>query len=159
MTKTLHWAFAISMITMASPSLPAQQIPAASFSLAEAVLHSAPLLVPGLPVVAVRAQRCPYVSACPDSLIEIEQVFDSTTNVTVRQWWVGPATRRSGWLEACRHDLRSPDRALDVSACPEPGSQAIIHGLWVEIHGPLPGRVLAHLLAQLELAPSPINGS
>jgi hypothetical protein len=159
MTKTLHWAFGISMITFASPSLPAQEMPAASLSLARAVLHSSPLLVPNLPIVVVRARPCANTAACPDSMIEIEQVFDSTTHVTVRQWWVGPATRRSGWLERCRHDLRNPDRASDVHACPEPGSQAIIHGLWVEIHGPLPQRVLAGLLAQLELAPSPINGS
>lgn len=158
MTRTLLWAFAgIGIIAIASPSLPAQQMPVASLSLAQGVLHSSPLLVRNLPIVAVRALPCEY--ACPDSMIEVEQVFDSTTHVTVRQWWVGPATRRSGWLERCRHDLRSPDRASDVNACPEPGSQAIIHGIWVEIHGPLPGRVLAHLLSQLELAPSPINGS
>jgi hypothetical protein len=158
MTRTLLWAFTgISIVTIASPRLPAQQMPAASLSLSQRVLHSSPLLVPSLPIVAVRVLPCE--GPCPDSMIEVEQVFDSTTHVTVRQWWVGPATRRSGWLERCRHDLRSPDRASDVNACPEPGSQAIIHGLWVEIHGPLPGRVLAHLLAQLESAPSPINGS
>ena len=158
MTRTLLWTFtAISTFTIASPGLPAQQIPAASQSQARRVLHSSPLLVPSLPIVAVRTLPCEQ--ACPDSMIEIEQVFDSTTHVTVRQWWVGPATRRFGWLEMCRHDLQSPDRAGDVHACPEPGSQAIIHGLWAEIRGPLPARVLASLLARLELAPSPSNGS
>ena len=158
MTRLLLWTFtAISTLTIASPGLPAQQIQAASLSQARRVLHSSPLLVPSLPVVAVRTLPCEQ--ACPDSMIEIEQVFDSTTHVTIRQWWVGPATRRFGWLEMCRHDLQSPDRASDVSACSEPGSQAIIHGLWVEIHAPLPGRVLARLLAQLEPAPSPVNGS
>ena len=155
MTRNRLSAFtAISLFTIPTSSLPAQQVSDVSLSRAEAILHSPPLLLPGLPIVHVHALPCEY--SCPDSMIEIEQVFDSTTHVTMLEWWVGPATRRSGWLERCRHDLRNPDRALDLYACPEPQPQAVIHGVWVEIRGALRSRDLARLLDQL--AP-PTQGS
>jgi hypothetical protein len=145
---------ALLALLVRPPILPAQALPDTSLGRASAVLHSPPLVLSAAPVVAVRILSCRWT--CPDSMVEIDQAVDSTTIVTVRQWWIGPATRRSGWLERCRHDLRNPQRALDVNACPEPFPQEIEHGLWVELVGPLPNRTLAKLLDRLELT-APLN--
>jgi hypothetical protein len=122
-----------------------------SLAHARVLLHSAPLVIPGAPVVAVRVRPCQFAS-CSDSVIEIEQVVDSSTHVTVVQWWYGSSTERDGWLERCRRDLATPKGAAGDYACPEPTAQAVIHGLWVEVAGPLPTRTRARLLAHLELA-------